>query len=842
MKGKLIFNGVSSEELGIVIQTPPTYQFPDRDVETTHVPGRNGDIVIDNNCYKNVSRTYNLAKGFTILQHYTANSEAVLAWLTSGEGKYVRLEDTYDPEVYRMAMFNQSGSFTDFYDKALSIEAQFECKPQRYLKDGEIPIVYTIGNVVSISNPSHYPSLPLIKITGIEQSISDIIMMNVIDKDGEVISNLTFSDIQNGTAYIDSELQNCYDDVSDINENINLNGGNFPSLKDGDTIISVKKYEKQNGTIDSYNNIISENQDICKSQYKPYSVLEESNQNKFYVKAYNTLVDSKKKTYEASAYQTYVISKCKEQSDTLKADTYTFKSYNTLLSSYCNQYSFSGDIAGLEFPSWMTAIQNGDSITVKAGIDGFFISSSDKTVRLLHSGDEICTAKKTGTITITYYEKDSTTGKPIIKYDDLPSWLDFELTLSTANDGTVTFSKIQYKTKLAGYFWTDKTSIFGKASWNYYAAGAVLNTLSWSTIKKAFMPTTGISTSTTSSFTYHWIPSVIQYTYDEDEIYFEVEFTDQTLTNIKIKASKNGYYSGKNGSTEFIWAYYSTGEQIMLVKGTDSFKINYLESAPDYSAEDNFPEWLNPNPIFTPSDIPMNAKTITFKVNKTSKYRYSTGDNVYSKWEDVSVNNSISMTKTLDDSYYICQIDSIPIEYNYDRAYNNSATIPDWLIAKFYSDTDMTKEISADAYKELDDKSTVMVKYIAAKNQYYKWDSNSSWIKKDEGDILLSTGYSDDTTFYHLVSLPDYDSYQFEDYLKITPVEDTGGNPIETIITTKVGGYFRVNSNSDWTWYAAGSILFTATVGEQTKIYYLAETISQPTNIQITITPRWWKL
>lgn len=827
MKGKLIFNGVSSEELGIVVQTPPTYQFPERDVETTHVPGRNGDLVVDNKCFKNVARTYSLAKGFTILKHYSANSEAVLAWLTSCEGKYVRLEDTYDPEVYRMAMYNQSGSFTDFYDKALAIEVQFECKPQRFLKDGDIPIVYTVGNLVTIENPSHYPSLPLIKITGIEQSISNILMMSVIDNDGNIVSNLTFSDIPNGIAYIDSELQNCYDGNSDINEDINLNGGNFPVLNDGKSTVAIKLYEKQNGTIDSYNNVISDKQDLCKSQYKPYSVLEESNQNKFYVKAYISLIDNNKNTYEASAYQTYVTAKCKEQSDVSVADAYTFKSYNTLLSSYCNQYSFSGDIAGLEFPEWMIAIQNGDSITVSAGVDGFFISSSDKTVRFLRSGDEICTAKKTGTITITYYEKDDTTGKPVIKYDDLPSWLDFDLILSTSDDGTVTFSKIQYKTKLAGYVWTDKTSIFGKASWNYYPAGTVLSTLSWSTIKKAFMPTTGISTSTTSSFTYYWISSVIQYISDDTAIDFTVEFTDQTLTNIKIKAAKEGYYSGKNGSTELIWAYYSIGDQIMLVKGTDSFDVNYLESIPDYSKEEGFPDWLNPVPVFTPSNIPMNAKTLTFKVNKTSKYRYSTGDNTYSDWKDVSAESNIAMSKTLEDSFYICQIDSIPTEYDHDRAYNDSATVPDYLDVSYYTDEDSGDE---------------KVKYCAKLEGYYKWDSNASWIKKDVGDLLLSTDYKDDTTFYHLTVLPAYIDYPFEDYIKITPIEDTGGNPTEVIITAKVGGYFRINSNSDWTWYSAGSTLFTATVGEQTKIYYLGESATQPTSIQITITPRWWML
>ena len=47
--GNFKFNGTSSEDLGLVIQTPPTYSFPERELETVHVPGRNGDLIIDKN-------------------------------------------------------------------------------------------------------------------------------------------------------------------------------------------------------------------------------------------------------------------------------------------------------------------------------------------------------------------------------------------------------------------------------------------------------------------------------------------------------------------------------------------------------------------------------------------------------------------------------------------------------------------------------------------------------------------------------------------------------------------------------------------------------------------------
>ncbi len=62
--GYAIFNGVSSTSLGLVIQTPPNETYPEKDVETIHVIGRNGDVILDHDSYKNGSRVYNFAVAF----------------------------------------------------------------------------------------------------------------------------------------------------------------------------------------------------------------------------------------------------------------------------------------------------------------------------------------------------------------------------------------------------------------------------------------------------------------------------------------------------------------------------------------------------------------------------------------------------------------------------------------------------------------------------------------------------------------------------------------------------------------------------------------------------------
>ena len=62
--GTMIFNGISTVDLGVIIQTPPIYEFPVKRVDTVQIEGKNGDIIIDKNSFDNVSREYNIASVF----------------------------------------------------------------------------------------------------------------------------------------------------------------------------------------------------------------------------------------------------------------------------------------------------------------------------------------------------------------------------------------------------------------------------------------------------------------------------------------------------------------------------------------------------------------------------------------------------------------------------------------------------------------------------------------------------------------------------------------------------------------------------------------------------------
>ena len=218
--GIVIFNGISSQDLHIQVQTEPDYDFPEKDYEVTHVPGRNGDIVIDQGSWQNVSRKYNLAMDAVKIS-YTEVASKLVQWLHSASG-YARLEDSYEPDFYRMAMYKDSGSISNIYNKAGQIEVEFTCKPQRYFKSGEVADIFTTST--EYRNPTDFPAKPLIKIHGSGSGTVGIGTYTV-----------TINDILDGMI-VDSEQQDTYKDQTNCNSRVSIS--EYPKLVSGNNAIS----------------------------------------------------------------------------------------------------------------------------------------------------------------------------------------------------------------------------------------------------------------------------------------------------------------------------------------------------------------------------------------------------------------------------------------------------------------------------------------------------------------------------------------------------------------------------------------------------------------------------
>ena len=216
--GVIIFNNKSSADCRIQVAHPPGYAYPERDYTITHIPGRNGDIIQDNGCYKNVERTYEVSFDAPN-EDFATYANAVSAWLHSTTG-YARLEDSYEPNYYRMATYQESNIFENLYNQAGTATIVFECKPQRFLKTGDNTI--TVQNSLTIMNPTGFEAYPLFKVTG----TSGVLTVNG--------NSITFSSIDN-FVMLDCELQDAYKES--INKNSTISG-TFPVLKPGSNTIS----------------------------------------------------------------------------------------------------------------------------------------------------------------------------------------------------------------------------------------------------------------------------------------------------------------------------------------------------------------------------------------------------------------------------------------------------------------------------------------------------------------------------------------------------------------------------------------------------------------------------
>lgn len=140
--GVIRFNGISSADFGCTIERRPNHTRGSRRGELIEIPGRNGAIVLEDGSYSTYVQQYVVAfeEGDTMPPYKRA--EQVAAWLLGSHG-FCRLEDDFEPDVYRMARYAGPLNIEQVASEYGRCVIEFECQPQRYLKSGEMQIEYT---------------------------------------------------------------------------------------------------------------------------------------------------------------------------------------------------------------------------------------------------------------------------------------------------------------------------------------------------------------------------------------------------------------------------------------------------------------------------------------------------------------------------------------------------------------------------------------------------------------------------------------------------------------------------------------------------------------------------
>lgn len=239
----LIFNGTSSASVNAHITEPPEYPIPEREYESIHIAGRNGDLLIDSGTYSNIDVSYKMSMDATktgLDYHRVASS--IATWLhplaASNYGGYFKLQDSYDPTHFRLAKFKGDEEISNIFGKAGEFDLKFECKPQRFLVSGESVAISGAGN---LTNSTAQIALPKITI-------------NATAANGYIrISNSTYgyycqiTSTATGSTVVDSSEEDCYSGSTNRNGVIRFYTGSsfnqasyeFPKLYPGTNTIAL---------------------------------------------------------------------------------------------------------------------------------------------------------------------------------------------------------------------------------------------------------------------------------------------------------------------------------------------------------------------------------------------------------------------------------------------------------------------------------------------------------------------------------------------------------------------------------------------------------------------------
>lgn len=218
MRDLFWLDGVCCADYNIQLQGPMTFSGARPKGETVSIPGRNGDLFFPDGSYSNVT---GLARCFVLdAENVSLKFNAIIGWIMKTRG-YRRLEVSHEPETYRLARVVLSPANETRMYRLAPFEISFDCKPQKYFKSGQMPIVFTTSGD-ALYNNHNFIALPFITVRGSGAGTLTI---------GG--ATMTLSDC-NGIV-LDCETQDAYRGAENMNSTVI---GEFPALGAGQTDIS----------------------------------------------------------------------------------------------------------------------------------------------------------------------------------------------------------------------------------------------------------------------------------------------------------------------------------------------------------------------------------------------------------------------------------------------------------------------------------------------------------------------------------------------------------------------------------------------------------------------------
>lgn len=153
------FDEVTSRDYNLVIESKSILNAPEPDLQEYEIPGRDGTVFFSNNRRRNVDISYTTFLRVPIQEDIQPYVTSIKNWLLAKPGQYLRLEDTYDLDHYRLATYRKGLDFEHLWRWYTKQTATFSCKPYRYLREGDNRVIASEKQAV-VYNPTAFDALP----------------------------------------------------------------------------------------------------------------------------------------------------------------------------------------------------------------------------------------------------------------------------------------------------------------------------------------------------------------------------------------------------------------------------------------------------------------------------------------------------------------------------------------------------------------------------------------------------------------------------------------------------------------------------------------------------------
>lgn len=248
--GIITFNGKSSSSFGITVECYPSPNRPARRGTVLQIPGRNGNLVIEDGTYENVTLKFDVYLSAEPANLYD-RAAAVADWLLGSSG-YQRLTTEYEPDIFRLARFAGPLDIEAILNSHGRATLEFDCYPQRFDALGHVYSDYgsLSSGSAAITNTGIMIAKPMIKVTGKGNVVLDFASAasgNTTEVD------FAFSTSKTETIILDCDLHDAYyEDGSNANAAVSFSDAEaslpesadyfyptFPELTPGSNTVSL---------------------------------------------------------------------------------------------------------------------------------------------------------------------------------------------------------------------------------------------------------------------------------------------------------------------------------------------------------------------------------------------------------------------------------------------------------------------------------------------------------------------------------------------------------------------------------------------------------------------------